>query len=134
VAAAPQEILDVEVVRRMLIDTKMDEEIKYLLAANKTVERTEATLARRRDALRRVRDEKARSSGRSRSPKSRSSSPKSRSASPRSGRGRAPPSSPASPDCYVQRIPFSSRASRFAMLCSERNVFNARVEKELGDE
>jgi hypothetical protein len=34
-------------------------------------------------------------------------------------------------DSYVQRVPFLSRTTRFAILCSERNVFKARVEKEL---
>jgi hypothetical protein len=131
-----------------LIDTEMNREIIYLLAANKTVERTEAILTRRREAVRRMRDENARSNSRSRSPESRSRSPKSRppspesrshspksrSPSPRSGRGRAPPSSSTGADSYVQRIPFLSRTTRFVMLLNERNVFKARVKKELDDE
>jgi hypothetical protein len=109
------------------IITGMDHEIKYLLAANKTVEYTKAVLTRRREAVRRMQDERVRS-------KSRSRSPTSWPPSPGSGRCRAPPSSPTGPDSYVQRVPFLSRTARFAILCSERNVFKARVEKELPDE
>jgi hypothetical protein len=100
-----------------VIGTGMDNE---LLASNKTVEYTKTVLTRRREAVRRMQDEMVRS-------KSRSRSPKSRSPSPGSGRCRAPPSSPTGPDSYV-------RTARFAILCSERNVFKARVEKELADE
>jgi hypothetical protein len=114
-----------------IIDTGIDHEIKYLLAANKTIECTKAALTRRREAFR---DKRVRSKNRSRSPKDRSRSPKTRSSSPSSGRCRAPPSSPTSPDSNVQRVPFLSRTARFAILCSERNVFKARVEKELADE
>jgi hypothetical protein len=104
------------------IDIEMDRQIKYLLPSNKTLERTKAVLTRRSEADRRMRDERARS----RSPTSRSRSPKSR---PPTGRGRAPPST--GPDSYVQRIPFLSRTTRFAILCSERNIFKARGEADL---
>jgi hypothetical protein len=108
-----------------LIDTDMNREIKHLLAANKTVERTEAILNRRREAVRRMRDENVRSNSRSRSPKSRSPSP-------RSGRDRAPPSSSTGADSYVQRIPFLSRTTRFIILLNERD--KARVKKEHDDD
>jgi hypothetical protein len=110
--SAAQEIMDVQSVALI--------EIKYLLAVNKTVERT----ARRMEAVRRMHDKKARS-------KSRSRSLEGRSHSPGLTRGRALPSSSSSLESCVQHVPFLSRSARFAILCSERNVFNARVQKEL---
>jgi hypothetical protein len=108
-----QEIMDAQ--RVALIDAKMNDEIKYLLATNKTVERTDRML----EELRRKHNKRERSR-----------SPNSRSRSPESKRGRALPSAYASFNAYVQQLPSMSRTTRFAILCSERSVFNARVQKE----
>jgi hypothetical protein len=88
------------------VDTKINDEIKHLLAANKTVRRT----SRRMVALRRMREKKAR-------PKNRS---------PKSTHGPVPPSAAASPDSYVQQVPLLSRATRFAILLSEREKLESK--------